>query len=127
MVPFPLLTRLRRIIGHFGIAGRRLVSAVRVREDQLVLARRVPKKVIDTFLLHQAADEVEVGFAILNEIFPRAILGRQRLDEIREPVLAKDRFYDLRDGLILEDAAVVGLIEQPEPGAELRAIAHVST
>ncbi|MNG36587.1 hypothetical protein D3C84_1236630 [compost metagenome] len=74
------------------------------------------KVVIDAFLLHQPTDKVEAGFAVLHAIFPLAIAAAQAVFEIGKPEVTEHLLDDVRHRLVLENPAIGGAREQPEPG-----------
>ncbi|VFT50321.1 Uncharacterised protein [Pseudomonas aeruginosa] len=74
--------------------------------------------VVDAFLLHQPADEVETGLAVLHAVFPLAVGAAQGVLEVGEAEVAEHLLDDVRDLLVLEDAAVGGARQQPQPGAQ---------
>jgi hypothetical protein len=75
----------------------------------------VAEIVADAFLLHQPADEVEVGFAVLHAVGPLAIGAGQLQLEVGESVIREHRLDDVGDGQLLEDAAVGGAGQEPQP------------
>jgi hypothetical protein len=82
-----------------------------------VFALLVLEVVVDAFLLHQAADEVEVAFAVLHAVVAGGVGGRELVGKIRR-VLFKDLLDDLGHRFALEHAAIVRAREQPQPGAD---------
>ena len=81
---------------------------------------RMLKPVKDAFFLEQTRDEVEAGFTVLDSEFPLGKRGPDFKNEVGEAMLGKDFFYDLDSGHVLEMAAIVFEIEEPEPGNEGR-------
>lgn len=75
--------------------------------------------VIDPFLFHQAADEIEAGFAVLHAIFPLAVAAAQAVFEIGKTEVAEHLLDDVRHRIVLENPAIRGAREQPEPGRRL--------
>ena len=55
------------------------MRAAGVRQHQGVLAVLVLEVVVDTLFFHQAADEVEVGLAVLGAVGPRPIRSAERV------------------------------------------------
>ena len=87
----------------------------------------VLEEVVDTLLLHQPADEVEVGFAVLDTVFERTVLGRQRVFEIGKTFVTEDLLDDVGNRHLLEDAAIRLAREEPEPRIDRRRVTHVIT
>ena len=63
------------------------MAAVAVGQDKGVLPLRVLEIIMDAFLLHQPANEVEIGLPILDTIFPLRITDRQRVFDVSDPTL----------------------------------------
>ncbi len=80
----------------------------------------MPDVIGDAFLLHQAADEVEVAFAVLHAIRPRAPLAAEPggIDP-GAAVVGKHGLQDLHHVLVLEDAAIGAEREMPQPRPQL--------
>jgi len=75
----------------------------------------MPEVEIDALFFQQAADEIEVGLAVLDAVFA---LGRRRgyqavIERDRAAVLADDLLENVERRLVLEDAAVGGARQQP--------------
>ena len=67
------------------------------------------------FVLHQPADEVEVGLAILDAVVPLLVrLGQLEL-EVRHRMIGEHLLEDLTDGHLLEDATVGRARHEPCP------------
>ena len=113
-----LLAKLagRRTVDDLVVAGERLVSALGVSENHLVLAVLVREVVVDALLLHQSTDKVEVRLAVLYAVFPRAMRTGEPILKIRETVVAEHLLDDVRDGHLLEHPAVARSRQQPQPG-----------
>ena len=58
-----------------------------VGEHQSIFAILVFGVIVDAFLLEQAADEVEIGLAILDAVFPLRITRCQRVFDVGDPAL----------------------------------------
>ena len=113
--------------GELRVARVRLVRARRIAQHRGVLAVLVGEVVVDPLLLHQPADEVEVGLAVLHAVFPRLVRAREAIELVGgDRVLAEDLLDDLGHLLILEDAAVRAAGEEPQPGPPHDAIAQVA-
>ncbi len=108
----------RRVVGHAGVAGRAVVRAVGIGEHQDVALLLVAEPVVDAFLFHQPADEIEAGLAVLHAVFPLAVGAAQGVLEVGEAEVAEHLLDDVRDLLVLEDAAVRSARQQPQPGAQ---------
>jgi len=78
----------------------------------------VAEEVVDAFLFHQAADEIEAGLAVLHAVFPLAVRPAQGVFEVGKPQVAEHLLDDLRDAQVLENPAVRGARQQPEPRAQ---------
>lgn len=61
---------LQFLEGHLGVVGERVMSADGIGQNQGVFAVLVLEEIIDAFLLHQAADEIEIRLAVLDAVFP---------------------------------------------------------
>src|SRR5205814_7544657 len=83
-------------------------------------------EVIDAFLLHQPADEVEVCLAILHAVFPLRISPAQLEFIILETVALKDLLNDVRHFFFLENAAIGSAREKPKPGNQSRPVVYIS-
>ena len=116
---------LRRDEPDLLVPRRGLVAAGRVRQHERVVAVGVPDVVGDALLLHQAADEVEVGLAVLHAVRPRAVAAGQLERHVVGRVVAEHLPQDVRHGLVLEDAAVGRAGEEPEPRPDLGPVAVV--
>ena len=105
------------------VAGHRLQLAHRVGEDQRVRAVVVLEEVHDAFVLEQALHEAQVALVVLDAIFPLRIGRLQALLELGLGIFGEDRLDDLDHGLLLEDPAVRGVAQEPEPGPDDRLVA----
>src|SRR5260370_18096341 len=90
-----------------------------VRHLHLVRIVGVVEEIIDSFFLHQAADEVEIGFAVLDTIIALVVGG---LDFVVDFMSFMNLVNDLRHGEMLENSAANFFGEQPNLGDNLRAI-----
>ncbi len=106
------------VVGHRAVAGRRGVGSISVGQHQHMSTLLMAEEVVDPFLLHQAADEVETGLAILHAVFPLAIRPAQGVFEIGKAQVAEHLLDDLRDGEVLENPAIGGTSQQPKPRAQ---------
>ena len=89
------------------------MGAVGIGHYQRVFVVLVLEEIVHAFLLHQAADEIEIRFAILHAINLGLVAAIERFFEIAEAVIAKDFFNDIRNRLVLKDATVGGAREEP--------------
>src|ERR1700730_8114939 len=104
----------------------RLVSAEGIRQHQRMRGIRVCEVVIDALVLHEPLDEVQIGFPILGTVLANPVIPGQRILEIGAAVVAEYLLDDIRNSLLLENAAVGPLAEEPQPGHALRAVAGVT-
>src|SRR5262249_25628786 len=124
VLPFGHVVRDEGAGGVFhGAFSAVLVSAGLVGQDERVLAVFMLEEVKDTLFFHKAADEVEVGLPVLHTIIALSIAGIQLKLVIREAEILEYLFNDLRRRLLLEDAAVGGARQEPQPGHHLGAVA----
>ena len=103
-----------RTVGDLGVLAEGLVRRRRVAQHHRVLAVLVGEEVVDALLLHQAADEVEVGLAVLDAVPPLAVGAGEAVVDVGEPVVLEHLLDDVRDLPLLEDAAVGGAGEEPD-------------
>jgi len=73
------------------------------------------KEIEDAVLLHQARDKIESGLAILDNIFALGVAALGEVLKILEAVILKHFLDDLGDGFLLENLAIGGAGEEPEP------------
>ena len=101
------------------VARVRLVHATVVYQRHGVFAVFVLHLVIDTLLLHQAADKIEIGLAVLAAVFPLGESSRGFVLEAGQTAMGfEDLLNNLRHGFVLEDAAVRLPRQKPEPGMD---------
>ncbi len=122
MVAFALLLVLG-VVRHRGVAGHVGVGTVGIGQHQHVAVLLVAEEVVDAFLFHQAADEIEAGLAVLHAVFPLAVRPAQGVFEVGKAQVAKHLLDDLRDAQVLENPAVGGAAQQPQPRAQSHLIA----
>src|SRR4029079_15643451 len=91
------------------------VRSDRVAQNEIVFTILVLAEIVDAFLLHEAADEIEGGFAISNTILPGFVGAVQPEDEIAEAMILENLFQDLGYRQILENPAIGRAREEPEP------------
>ena len=99
----------------------------RIGQHQRVLVGRVDEEVGDALVLQQAVDEVEVALAVLHAVGPgRVAAGQPILDvHLLAGMLVEDRPHDLGHGLLLEDPAVGGAAQEPEPWPQRGPVARL--
>lgn len=83
-----------------------------------MLALGVLEKIVDALLLQEPADELKVRLAVLHAVLPLRIGAGQAGLKIGEAAVAENLRDNFWDRLFLEDAAVRGTGEQPEPGSQ---------
>jgi hypothetical protein len=106
-----LVAHRQRCTARAGLTG-----ADRVGQHQGVLAGLVREVVVDALLLHQPGQEVEIALAVLHAVDPGREAGGGAIVDAGDGVLAQHLLDDLQHGLVLEDLAVLGLRQEPEPG-----------
>ncbi len=102
------------------------VLGSRIGQDKSVVAVRVPEVVVDAFFLHQPADEVEVGLAVLHAVGPLAVGLRQLELEVGRSMIAEHLAENVGDLHLLEDAAVRRARQKPQPRPDDRKVAIVT-
>ena len=80
---------------------------------------------VDSLVLQEPADEVEVALAILHRVVTRGIALVELELEIGDRPAFEHRLHDLRYRLVLEDPAIPPPAEEPEPGYQLDIVAAV--
>ncbi len=103
-------------------AGTRLHAGIGIGHDHRVLAVRVLEEVVNALLFHQPGHEIEVRFAVLDAVLALGITLRAAQVERRTLHRLEHGFDDFEHRLVLEDLAVAGEREEPEPGYELGAV-----
>jgi len=72
------------------------------------------EEVHDAFVLEQPLHEIEVALIVLHAVFARWIRPLQPLLELGDAaIFGEDLLDDLDGGLVLENAAVGGVAEEP--------------
>ena len=117
VIAFALLLVLR-VIRDRAVAGRRGVGAIGVGQHQHMAVLFMAEEVVDAFLFHQAADELEAGLAVLHAVFPLAVRPAQGVFEVGKTQVAKHLLDDLRNAQVLENPAVRSAAQQPQPRAQ---------
>ena len=92
-------------------AGQRRVAARRVSQHQLVCSVTVLMEVVDALFFHQPAGEVVVRLPVLNAVVALLVFALKLEGHVqgREHLLE-----DLRDSLVLKDAAASSPTKEPE-------------
>ena len=100
--------------GDVGLGG--------IAKDDGMAVLGVAEVVEDSFLFHEAGEEIKVAFAVLDAVVARFVgdLGFPERGDV-----ADDCFEDIGDGFLLKDAALGDAGEDPELGNELEAVAGV--
>ena len=81
----------------------------------MVYAVFVGEVVINAFLLHQTADEIEVSLPILYAVFAGGIAAAKLVLDIGEALVAKHLFDDVGGFFLLEYPAIGGTGQKPQP------------
>lgn len=103
MVAVAEFLRIGRVIRDLAVARKHHVRPPVVGQLEDVSAVLVGKEVVHALLLHQPAHEIEIGFAVLDAVFPGAIAAAQAaIIEVVETVIAEDLRNDVRDGHALK-------------------------
>src|SRR5215469_26732 len=76
----------------------------------------VLEEIEDPVLFHQTRNKVEGGFAVLDDVFALGISSLSAVLKVLKGVILEDFLDNLGDGLLLENLAVGGAREEPEPG-----------
>ena len=118
--------RARPDVRALVIGRRRGAPARRIGQHQRVLAVAVAEVVADPFVLHQPADEVEVGLPVLHAVVPLAVGAGELELEVGRAAVAEHLLDDVGDLHRLEDAAVGGAREEPQPRTHLREVLVVA-
>ncbi len=102
-----------------------------VTEDHFVVASAVGEIVVDALLFHEAAGEVEVRLPVLDAVVPWLEVGSLGVHleipvhSFLEPSPGQDLAQDLRDRLMLEDAALGPLVQELKAGSDLDPVGDV--
>src|SRR5690606_1359421 len=84
--------------GDAGVAVHAGVGTIGIGQYQNVARLLVAEVVVAAFLLHQPADEVEAGFAVLHAVLPFAVAAAQAVLEVGETQVAEYLLDDVRYG-----------------------------
>jgi hypothetical protein len=102
-------------IGHLGKILNGLVRGARVGQCHQMLAVGMFEEIVDSVLLHKAADEPQIGFAILHAVWNLLVVAIGSEFEVIESRLGEHLFDDILDILVEKNPAVGPVAEQPEP------------
>jgi len=106
------------------IAWNALISADRVAEHQGMLIIGMREVIKNVFVFHQAADKIEITFPVLHAVAAGDVNARGFYDKVMKAVQLQDLFDDVRDAHALEDPAVAGAGQKPQPWAQHGAVAQ---
>ncbi|MPN52753.1 hypothetical protein SDC9_200415 [bioreactor metagenome] len=95
----------RWVKGHQCVAGKVRVAGEVVGQHQGFASSIMFEPEQDAFVFQLAADEVEVGVAVLGEVLPGLVLELETL-VVADAVLYEYLANDVGDGLVLPDAKV---------------------
>ncbi len=107
------------------VAAERLMLLRAVHQHHCVFVRLMAEVVVNSFQLHQAADEVKAAFLILHAVFPHPVIAGE-LVFYRHVVFGKQRFDDLRYRLALEDAQVSVALQGPQVRLHHQAVNRIA-
>ncbi len=126
-VAFVRDARYRRQVRDRRLALDRGVRVLAVDQHHAVRTVVVLEEVVDPLLLHQPRHEVEVGLAILDAVLPRFVLAAvaQAVVDRLEALVGEHRVDDVWHVHRLEDPAVGGARQEPDPGAERHPVDEV--
>src|SRR6478672_751526 len=102
------------------------MRALRIDEDELVLAVAVFEVPVDALVFEQPRDEVVVALAVLYAVDPLAVRPEGLELELGNAVVLEHLLHDVGDGLVLEDAAIRCARQEPEPGIDRRLVREVA-
>src|SRR5258705_2828833 len=93
---------------NLGVAVEGFVRTDGIDEPEDVFAILVLEIIVDAFLFHETADEIEVRFTVLNAIFPRLVGSRKVEFIVAKPPGIEDILDDVRNAHVLENVAFRG-------------------
>src|SRR4051812_8425783 len=80
------------------------------------------EEIKNSFMFHQAGDEVQGRLAVLDAVIALRIRFPQVETKVLAAILLEVRLEDLRPALLLEDPAVRRARQEPEPGHTSRPV-----
>ena len=95
-----------------------------IGQDQGVDAVLVLEEIENAFFFQQSRNEIEIGFAILHAVLALQEISVELKLVVLEMHLVEDLLDDIRDLLLLEDAAVGGAREEPQPRDHLGVVGN---
>lgn len=115
------LARTRDIGGRLAEAGK---GSLIIAKHQPVAIRAVFEVIVQAFLGTQALQEIEVRLGVLHAVLARRVVAAQLEAPAisRNTMLVEQRFQDLRDRALLEDAAVAAQGEPQQVGSQVESI-----
>src|SRR6266568_34075 len=120
---FLLKSAARSVVeAHFMLERTVFVDLGLVGEYQLVGVLVVLKEIEDAVLFHQARDKVEGSLAILDDVFALGVGALRTVLEVLKAVVLEDFLDDLGDSFLLENLAISGARQEPEPRNDFRAV-----
>ena len=93
-----------------------------VGKNQNVLSGLMPEEVVDAFFFHKAADEIEVGLAVLDAVVAGGEIAVEAQFEIVESEIFENLLDNVGNLLVLEDFAIGRARQKPGPGNHLGSI-----
>ena len=85
-----------------------------VGQHQSMLAILVREEEENSFLLHQAHDKIACRLPVLSAVIPGLISLGKGVFKIGQAEIGKDFLDDIRNRLVLKNAAVGGSCQKPE-------------
>jgi hypothetical protein len=118
--PCPEMFLVSLVMAFVGVEIPCADAAVRVREirqHHVMGARNMAEVIGDAMPLHHPAGEIHVGFAKLDRVFKRGVVGRRLDHQLAHVSIGRQQFLeDLNHGLVVKDALVAPQAGHPEPG-----------
>jgi hypothetical protein len=111
----------RFVAGIFGMRALGVSEFELMLDDAALI--EVFKKIVDTLLLHEATDEIEIGLPILNTMIEFPVAAGERGGNVVEAVVLEELFQDSRDGHFvrrlghggMKNPAISSAGQKPEP------------
>ncbi len=111
----------RELVGNAGVAGEFLMGRRRVSQHQRMAVLLVREIIIDAFVFHQTADEIEIALLILHAVSPDAVVVTQAVIDFHL-ILPQHLSQDVGNGFFLVDAKIAVLRQIPQRGAQHGAV-----